>query len=119
MSLRLKLENIFTFKFTFLLNITFFYISKLIYISFIYNSGNLSKLGLKMNSFTLIITSVALLSLNAIASNTQAPSQQYTEVKNNVYVSNLEKRRNSISHERDLREQKRNYMIFKRNLDSK
>ena len=72
-----------------------------------------------MNSFTLIITSVALLSLNAVASSTQAPSQQYTEIKNSVYVSHLEKRRNSISHERDVREEKRNYMIFKRGLDSK
>jgi len=72
-----------------------------------------------MNSLTLILTSMTLLSLNATAATTQVPSQQYTEIKNSIYVSSLEKRRNSISHERDLREQKRNYMIFKRGLDSK
>ena len=72
-----------------------------------------------MNSLKLILTSITLLSLNAMASNTEAPSTQYTEIKNSVYVSNLEKRRNSISHERDMREQKRNYMVFKRGLNNK
>ncbi len=72
-----------------------------------------------MNSLTLILTSITLLSLNAAASTTSMPSQQYTEIKNSIYVSNLEKKRNSISRERDLREQKRNYMVFKRGLDSK
>jgi len=114
-----RLKLFFLLKLLFLLNITFFYISKLVYISFIYNSENLLQPGLKMNSLKLILTSITLLSLNAAASNTQAPSTQYTEIKNSVYVSHLEKRRNSISHERDIREEKRNYMIFKRGLDSK
>ena len=109
----------FFFKLGFLLNITFFYISKLVYISFIYNSAKLSYTGLKMNSLALILTSITILSLNVAASTTEAPSQQYTEMKNSVYVSNLEKRRNSISHERDLREEKRNYMVFKRGLNNK
>jgi len=72
-----------------------------------------------MNSLKLILTSLTLLSLNAMAAATQEPSQQYTEMKNSVYISQLEKKRSSVVHERDLRDQRRDYMTFKRGLASK
>ena len=72
-----------------------------------------------MNSLKLIITSLVFLSISATASTTTAPSKQYTEIKNNIYVSHLEKTRSSAVQERDMRAQKRDYMTFQRKLNSK
>ena len=72
-----------------------------------------------MNSLKLIITSLTVLSINAMAGTTQEPSKQYTEMKNSIYISQLEKKRSLVVHERDLRDQRREYMTFKRGLASK
>ena len=68
-----------------------------------------------MNTFKLLLTASLFLSANAFASDTVS-SNNYTEVKNNNYLSALEKKRNASAQERNNRVDVREYMRLKRDL---
>ena len=57
---------------------------------------------------------LALLVLSASAQEHKAPSNNYTELKNSSYITNLEKKRSVAVDERDNRVVVRDYMLYKR-----
>ena len=68
-----------------------------------------------MNTFKLLLTASLFLSLNAFAADTSS-SNSYTQVKNSGYLSALEKQRNASAQDRENREDVREYMRLKRDL---
>ena len=57
---------------------------------------------------------LSLLALTASAQEHKTPSNNYTELKNSSYITNLEKKRSVTVDERKSRVVVRDYMLYKR-----